>query len=63
MYSTFSMVSNVIALNSICYSCESTGRLFSNARDDLVAYFTAMTCQNTGRVVCIIGCAGATPSA
>jgi hypothetical protein len=63
MYSAFSAVSNVIALHSICYSCESTGRLFPNARDDLVAYFNAMTCQSSGRAVCFIGCSGATPSA
>ncbi|HEY8904904.1 MAG TPA: hypothetical protein VIM63_02585 [Rhodoferax sp.] len=63
MYSAFSTMSNVIALNSICDLSESGGRFFPNARDDLVAYFHAATCQSSGRAVCVIGCAGATPSA
>ncbi|MDR3369115.1 DUF917 family protein [Rhodoferax sp.] len=60
MYSTSSAVPDVIAPDSICYYSESTGRGFSNASDDLAAYFNATTGKSTGCTVSIIGVRAAT---
>lgn len=54
MYSTSSAVPDTIAPDSICYYSESTGRGFSNASDDLAAYFDATTGKSTGNTVSII---------
>lgn len=54
MYSSASMVPDVIAPDSICYYSESTGRGFSNASDDLALYFDAATGKSTGRTVSVI---------
>lgn len=54
MYSSLSSMPDIIAPDSICYYSESTGRGFSNASDDLAAYFDAGTGKSTGRVVSVI---------
>ncbi|OHC71718.1 MAG: hypothetical protein A3H24_13635 [Rhodoferax sp. RIFCSPLOWO2_12_FULL_60_11] len=47
-------VPDTIAPDSICYYSEGTGRGFSNASDDLAAYFAATTGKSTGNTVSII---------
>jgi uncharacterized protein len=59
MYSASSAVPDIVAPDSICYYSESTGRGFSNASDDLAAYFNATTNKSTGRTVSIIGISAA----
>lgn len=54
MYSSLSSVPDIIAPDSICYYSESTGRGFSNASDDLAAYFDANSGKSTGLAVSII---------
>lgn len=44
---------DTIAPDSICYYSEGTGRGFSNASDDLAAYFDATTGKSTGNTVSI----------
>ena len=54
MYSSLSALPDIIAPDSICYYSESTGRGFSNATNDLAAYFDSSTGKSTGKPVSII---------
>jgi len=54
MYSSLSCQPDIIAPDSICYYSESTGVGFSNASNDLAAYFDAGRGKSTGRFVSII---------
>jgi hypothetical protein len=54
LYSTSSAAPNTLAPASICSYSEKTGRGFSNASDDLAAYFDATTGKSTGNTVSII---------
>jgi len=54
LYSISSAAPNTLAPDSICYYSESTGRGFSNASDDLAAYFNAATGKSTGNTVSVI---------
>lgn len=54
MYSGLSNMPDIIAPDSICYYSESTGLGFSNASDDLAAYFDASTGKTTGQTVSVI---------
>ena len=54
MYCASSTSPDIIAPDSICYYSESTGRGFSNARDDLALYFDLVTQRSTGNTVSVI---------